>query len=192
MHNKGKIFMKKSMVAIAAAVMALGSVASAETLTEYEARVDTAKGGLYLLFVSRAVSEDAPMGDAFMILGKGESPAAVTAEINYGIRLDRGIPKLGKISDEDAAAIRASAGPQPVMVSAVRVDQAQYDEVKSLLDEWAAKTAFDIPEANALLDCTQEAIRAIGFKRPYRAGLLTPHLMNYYGDIQIVNRKRAV
>lgn len=184
--------MKKTILALAAAVTAFGGTAFAEVLTEYEARTDTAQSGLYLVFVSRPVAENAPTGDAFMTLGKGDSPSAVTAEINYGIRVVEGIPKLGTITDEDAAAIRASEGPLPTLVSAVRIDQAQYDQVKALLDEWAAKTSFDIPDENALLDCTQEAVGKIGFKRPYRAGLLAPHIMNYYGDIKTVNRKKAV
>lgn len=164
----------------------------AETITEYEARTDTTQDGMYVLFVSRPVSENSPAGDAFMTLGKGASVAEIAADINYGIIIERGIPKLRALTDEEAASIRTSESAQPVLVSAVRIDQAQYDQIKSWLDEWAAKTTFDIPEANAFLDCTQEVIGVIGFKRPYRAGLLTPHIMNYYGDIQIVNRKKAV
>lgn len=184
--------MKKAMLTLTLTALALGLAHAAETLTEYEARTDTTQGGLYVLFVSRPVSETAPMGDAFMTIGKGATPAEVVAELNYGIIIERGIPKLRALTDEEAAGIRTSEGTQPTLVSAVRVDQAQYDKTKAWLDEWAAKTSFDIPEANAFLDCTQEVLGYIGFKRPYRAGLLTPHIMNYYGDIQITNRKNAV
>lgn len=183
----------KRITGLAAAIGLAFSVAAwAEMLTEYEGRNDTSQDGMYLLFVSRPVSENSPAGDAFMTLGKGETPSEVISEINYGILIERGIPKLRAITDEEAAGVRSSEGGQPTLVSAVRVDQAQYDELKAWLEEWAAKESFDIPEGNAFLDCTQEALTTVGFKRPYRAGLLTPHIMNYFGDIQIVNRKKAV
>lgn len=184
--------MKQFICAAAAIVTAFSAVTWAEMLTEYDGRNDTSQDGLYLLFVSRPVSEDSPAGDAFMTLGKGETPSEVTSEINYGIVIQRGIPKLRVITDEEAAEVRSSEEGQPTLVSAVRVDQEQYDELKAWLEEWSEKESFDIPEGNALLDCTQEALTTVGFKRPYRAGLLTPHIMNYYGDIQIVNRKKAV
>ncbi len=184
--------MKRLMLAAAIAAMTTGGAAFTETLTEYEARADTTQDGMYLLFVSRPVSEDSPMGDAFMILGKGDTVTTVAAEINYGLRIVKGIPTLAEVSDDDAAAIRGSEGPQPTLVSAVRVDEDQYDRLKTLLGEWSTKTEFDIAVGNAALDCTQDAVDIVGFKRPYRAGLLAPHVMNYYSDIQITNRKSAV
>lgn len=182
----------KRMLIAAAAIVIGSSTAWAEMLTEYEGREDTSQDGMYLLFVSRPVSENSPAGDAFMVLGKGESPSEIEAEINYGILIQRGIPKLRALTDEEVAGVRSAEGGQPVLVSAVRVDEAQYAKLKAWLTEWSQKETFDIPEGNAFLDCTQEALTMVGFKRPYRAGLLTPHIMNYFGDIQIVNRKQAV
>lgn len=183
----------KSFTIVATAIgLLLSTLAVSETITEYDARNDTSDEGLYLLFVSKPVSEDSPAGDAFMTLGTGESPTNLDAYIHYGIIIDRGVPKLRPVTDEEAAAVRSSEEGQPTLVSAVRVDQAQYDQLKAWFDEWAAKESFGITEANALLDCTQEALSMVGFDRPYRSGLMIPHIMNYYGDIQIVNRKKAV
>lgn len=184
--------MKKFFVAAIAMAAGFGTASSAETLTEYEGRNDTSQDGLYVLFVSRPVSENSPAGDAFMTLGKGATPSEVTPEIHYGMIIDRGIPKLRQITDDEASAIRSSEESEPVLVSAVRVDQKQYDEILAWLTEWSNKTSFDIQEANAFLDCTQEVLRVVGFDWPYRSGLMVPHVMNYYGDIQIVNRKKAV
>lgn len=185
------ISMKRLSLAVVM-VCAFGAMAGAEVLTEYDAREDTSQEGLYLLFVSKPVSENSPAGDAFMTLGKGASPTEVDAEIHYGMIIQRGIPKLREITDEEAAAVRSAEGGQPTLVSAVRVDEAQYEQLKSWLTEWSKKEKFDIQEANALLDCTQEALSILDFKRPYRSGLMVPHVMNYYGDIQIINRKQAV
>jgi hypothetical protein len=186
-----RILSMKRFLSVAAAV-AFSTVCGAEMLTEYEARNDTSQDGMYLLFVSRPVSENAPAGDAFMTLGKGETPSDLTPETHFGIIVNRGIPKLRQITDDEASAIRNSEEGQPVLVSAVRVDQAQYDEISAWLTDWCSKESFDIQDANALLDCTQEVLRMVGFDWPYRSGLMVPHIMNYYGDIQITNRKMAV
>mgnify|MGYP006969408959 FL=1 len=184
--------MKRIIGTAVALGLLVGGVAVAEALTEYEGRNNTSEDGMYVLFVSRPVSENSPAGDAFMTLGKCETPGEVTPEIHYGMYIDRGIPKLRQITDEEATGIRGSEDGQPVLVSAVRVDQAQYDEILAWLQDWSKKESFDIQVANAFLDCTQEVLRVVGFDWPYRSGLMIPHIMNYYGDIQIVNRKKAV
>lgn len=185
--------MKKTVVVLSIGIAALAFTArAAEEVVEMEARTDTAQEGMYLLIVSKPLAKNSPMGDAFMVLANGESLAALEVEIAYGMRLGRGGVTLAEMSAEDVAAVRASESGQPARVWAVRIDQAQHDKLEDLFGEWILIEEFDILLSNAILDVTQEALKIIGYKRSYRSGLMSPHVMNYYLDIATINRKHKV
>lgn len=186
--------MKSTIVTlgIACAIAAVWPAAAAVNTTELDARTDMADSGKYLLFVSKPVKEDAPMGDGFFAIGKGDSPDSVDVDSAYGMFLKEGRqPTVAVVSDERIATLMSSDSGADVQLTAVRIDAGQYEQIAELIDKWAQVESFDILPVNAALDATQEAISIVGFKRPYRSGLGMPNLMLYFADIPVINRKHT-
>lgn len=187
------VMMRKIGFAIAVVAVVGGAPAFAEEVKVADGRQAKIDDGYFVVFVSKRVAAEDPVGDALIAVGKGEAPDSIEIVAAHGMSIEGGEPKVGPVSGEDVDALRASAEGEPTLTFIVKVDQAQYDEILGAMRGWESSDviAWQSPSAE-LLDATSVVFGAIGeLKRPYRSGgRRSPNMQTYFADMMVLNRKR--
>lgn len=180
-----------ALLAALAAVWA-GFPAFAEEAKVVDARIDKASEGMYMAFISKRVTADSPMGDAFIVVGKGKAPDALEVEASYGMYIDNRKPKSGAVPKEAIKALRASTEGEPTHTFIAKIDKAQYDTALKKIGSWMEGEELTSPNPPGVaLEATSAMLTAIkGLKKPYIAGFGTPDAQTYYADLRLLNRNK--
>ena len=152
------------------------------TTYEMDASGGTAKDH-WVSFVSFDEKDDKVNGIAFVVIGKGS-----TLEEAYGITYKNRAGKLGIVTIEAAKLARKGNTEGKTTVGTIKITEEQYKAAKKVMAAWRAKTEFGESDVKASIGFSMETMRVLGMRFAF-AGLATPHPLNYYGDISIINRK---
>lgn len=142
----------------------------------------------YVTFISRAESEGSTSGDAIVVIGKGRSADKMTYEAAYGMVESGGDVQMDALSERRVQRIREHRGRPETQTLIVKVTQEQYDRVADLINEWSAKTEFDVPTIISSTNFAVEVIKAVGLDMPYRTGLGVQNPITFYQDLALLNR----
>lgn len=159
------------------------AVFAAEKLVE----VDASEGkstGQWVMFLSKAQAANAPTGTCAVAIGNGD-----TIEAAYGMSIEGGKPVVSAIAADVITAERASDKEPAASTTIVKVSEAQYAEVKKIIEKWTAIEKHEDPVMDVAVNFVQEPLDALGMKRSYRSGLGGLNPAQYYADIAINNRK---
>lgn len=170
-------------VALAAALAFPVAATAGETVTNMDTNWGD-ESGYWVVFVAKAMSEGAPVGTIGVATGKGDRQTA-----GFGMSVQKSKPVAAALGAELVNEARTSDKEPGAITIIVEVSREQYDEVKAAAEKYVAIENPIDNAVNSLLNCTQDALDALGLRRPYRSGLAPPNPVTYYSDIPTMNRK---
>lgn len=173
-----------AQVAVMLGVLAMMPAAFAkEELSKLDASEGKSKGH-WVMFVSKGMAPNAPMGTVAAGVGKDDK-----LEAAFGMFIESARPQVGEVKAETIKEARESDDEPAATTVIVKATPEQYKAVKAIVDEWNKKEEFINRPNDEVVNFAQEVLDAMGMDRPYRPGLAPVNPVLYFSDIAIVNRK---
>ena len=165
---------------------------SAESVKVADARMDqAADSDGFVIFISKRLAAKGLAGQAIVAVGKGDAPNDITIEAAFGLCMDGGVIKLGKVPPENIAAQRASEEGQPMTTLIARVNTDVYETALGKVKAW--EKGEDITPgapANKVLEVTNIMLITIKeLKKPYRSAF-NSDTQTYFEDLYVLNRNK--
>lgn len=170
-------------VVILSLLAAVPAAFAAENLKELDASGGKSEGH-WVIFVSKALAPNAPMGTVAAGVGKGD-----TLDAAFGMYIDAAKPQVGKVNADVIKEARESDKEPEATTVIAKITPEQYKAAKAIIDEWSKKDEFIDRPNDVVVNFAQLVIDAVGMDRPYRPGLAPVNPVLYFSDIAIVNRK---
>ncbi len=142
--------------------------------------------GHWIMFFSKALAPNAPMGTVGAAVGKGDS-----FEGAFGMIVKSSKPTLGAATQEDIKAIRADEKAPATTITLIDVTPEQYAAAKEAIDTYSAREEHIDRATDVAMNFAYDVFKDLPLKRPYRSGLGGANVITYYADIGLLNRKLA-
>jgi len=142
--------------------------------------------GHWVMFFSKAMSPNAPMGTAGAAAGKGE-----TLEAAFGLVVKNSRPSLSVVTKEQINALRDDESAPATTITLIDVTPEQYAKAKAAIDKYSAVEEQVDTAPNVAMNLAYEVFKELPVKQPYRSGLGSTTVLTYYEDIGTLNRKLA-
>ena len=142
--------------------------------------------GHWVMFFSKAMAKNAPMGTVGVAVGKGDS-----FEGAFGMIVKSSRPTLGPATEEDIEALRADEKAPAATITLVDVTPEQYAAAKEAVDAYSAKEEHVDRATDVAMNFAYDVFKNLPLKKPYRSGLGGANVINYSAELGLLNRKLA-
>ena len=140
--------------------------------------------GHWVMFFSKAMAKNAPMGTVGVAVGKGDS-----CEAAFGMLVKSSKPAVGTITEEEIKALRADEKGPAATITLIDVTPEQYAAAKEAVDTYSAREEHIDRATDVAMNFAYSVFKHLPLKQPYRSGLGGANVINYYADIGLLNRK---
>ena len=142
--------------------------------------------GHWIMFFSKAMAANAPMGTVGVAVGKGDS-----FEGAFGMIVKSSKPTLGAATEEEIKALRDDEKAPAATITLIDVSPEQYAAAKEAVDVYSAREEHVDRQTDVAMNFAFDVFKNLPLKRPYRSGLGGANVIIYYSDIGLLNRKLA-
>lgn len=142
--------------------------------------------GHWVMFFSKGMAPNSPIGNVGAAVGKGDN-----LEAAFGMAVKNSRPVLGAVTIEEINALRDDESAPATIITLIDVSPEQFKAAKAAVDGYiATEEHLDTPP-NVAMNVAFDVFKNLPMKRPYRSGLGSTTVMTFYTDIGQLNRKLA-